>query len=437
MTASDGPLEERPEPSTETDELRLEPVQFMARADAVLRFGELMLGAGASSARVRDSMERIARALGLDHLECRVGMTDIVMSAHRGGIYRTRVAEVGHIAVDAGRITELRRLVHDVADGVTVAALQRELDRIAGLPVRYPVALRVAAAALACAAFALLNNGGWTEALAVAVAVALGQWVRILLVRARVNEFLLVFVAAVVALLGYLGAITLLDLAGLATGEHDAALTSAVLFLVPGFPLVTGAMDLARRDLHAGIARIVYASLVLLATGTAVWTVAAAFHSSPIDTAPVLVGEPFLSLLRLVAGFVGVLGFAILFSTPWRIALVASVIGAIANVGRLALVDHGTSPAVAAAAAGLAVGIGAFVVSRWVRSPRVALTVPGVIIMVPGAASYRAIVATIDGDTVAAVQNGVQAVFVVVALTIGLTVARILTEREWKQSPGS
>ncbi len=419
---------------TETAELRLEPIRFMARVDAVLRFGELMLGAGASSARVRDSMERIAHALGLDHLECRVGMTDIVMSAHRGAIYRTRVAEVGHIAVDAGRITELRRLVHDVADGVSVLSLQRELDRIEGMPPRYPVALRVAAAALACAAFALLNNGGWPEAVAVALAVALGQWVRILLVRARVNEFLLVFVAAVVALLGYLAVMAALDAAGLETGDHDAAITSAVLFLVPGFPLVTGAMDLARRDLHAGIARIVYASLVLLATGTAVWAVAAAFRFSPIATAPVMVDEPVLSALRLIAGFVGVLGFAILFSTPWRIALTASVIGAIANVARLALIDHDVSPAVAAAAAGLAVGIAAFVVSRWVRSPRVALTVPGVIIMVPGAAAYRSIVATIDGDTVAAVQNGVQAVFVVVALTIGLTVARILTEREWQQS---
>lgn len=435
MTSADRVPPDGGEP-TETDELRLEPVQFMARADAVLRFGELMLGAGASSARVRDSMERIAVALGLDHLECRVGMTDIVMSAHRGAIYRTRVAEVGHIAVDAGRITALRRLVHDVADGVTVADLQAQLDRIQSVPPRYPTSLRVAAAALACAAFAFLNNGGWQEAIAVAIAVALGQWVRILLVRARVNEFLLVFLAAVVALLGYLGVVAVMDVAGIEVVGHDAALTSAVLFLVPGFPLVTGAMDLARRDLHAGIARIVYASLVLLATGTAVWAVAATFHSSPIATAPVMVGEPALSLLRLVAGFVGVLGFAILFATPWRIALTASVIGAVANVGRLALVDHGTPAAVAAAAAGLAVGIGAFAVSRWVRSPRVALTVPGVIIMVPGAASYRAIVATIDGDTVSAVQNGVQAIFVVVALTIGLTVARILTEREWQQPVG-
>lgn len=422
---------EPPEP-TETSELRLEPVHFIARVDAVLRLGQLMLGAGASSARVRDSMERVARALGIESLHSRVGMTDIVLTAQRGALYRTRVAETRRPGVDAGRISQLQRLTHAAAGGITVRELQAQLDRVEQTPPRYPLLVRVVAAAAACAAFALLNNGGWQEAVAVGLAVAIAQWVRILLARARLNEFFIVFLAAVVALLGYLAVVAVMDAAGIATGQHDAALTSAVLFLVPGFPLVTGAMDLARLDLNAGISRIVYALLVLLATGTAVWAIAATFHFSPIATVPPEFDEPVLSILRLVAGFVGVLGFALLFQTPWRFAVTAAAIGAIANVGRLLLVDAGAMAAVASAAAGLAVGAGAFVVTTRIRAPRVILTVPAVLIMVPGAASYRAIVATIDGDTVAAVQNGVQALFVVVGLVVGLTVARILTEREWQ-----
>ncbi|GAA2003152.1 threonine/serine ThrE exporter family protein [Microbacterium ulmi] len=431
MSDDDG-IPPRAEEPTETAELRLEPLHFMARLDAVLRLGQLMLGAGASSARVRDSMERVAHAVGIDDLHSRVGMTDIVVTAQRGALYRTRVAETRRPGVDAGRISQLQRLTHSVAGGVTTAQLQAGLDRVERTPPRYPVIVRVVAAAAACAAFALLNNGGWQEAIAVGLAVAAGQWVRILLARARLNEFFVVFLAAVVALLGYLAVITLMEAGGIATGQHDAALTSAVLFLVPGFPLVTGAMDLARLDLNAGIARIVYACLVLLATGTAVWAIAATFQSSPISTAPPELYEPLLSVVRLVAGFVGVLGFALLFQTPWWFACTAATIGTIANVGRLLLVDAGTMPAVAAAAAGVAVGVGAFAVSTRIRAPRVILTVPAVLIMIPGAASYRAIVATIDGDTVSAVQNGGQALFVVVALAVGLTVARILTEREWQ-----
>ncbi len=209
-------------------------------------------------------------------------------------------------------------------------------------------------------------------------------------------------------------------------------MTSAVLYLVPGFPLVTGALDLARLDLNAGIARVVYASLVLLATATAVWGVAAVFDTTVSQTASPVFDEPALSLVRLLAGFVGVLGFALLFDTPPAIALTAAALGAVANVGRLALVDGGATPPLAAAVAALAVGLGAFVVGDRLRAARVTLTVPAVLIMVPGAAAYRSITGVTSGDTLTAVQSGFTAVFiVVVALAIGLTVARVLTEREW------
>jgi uncharacterized membrane protein YjjB (DUF3815 family) len=79
------------------------------------------------------------------------------------------------------------------------------------------------------------------------------------------------------------------------------------------------------------------------------------------------------------------------------------------------------------------VGFGAFLVGDRLRAARVTLTVPAVLIMVPGAAAYRAITGVISGDTLSAIQNGFTAVFVVVALAIGLTVSRVLTEREWSR----
>lgn len=414
-----------------TGELRLEPVQFIARTDAVMRLGSMMLGAGGSSARVRDSMERAAHALGIDELHTRVGMTDIVATTSRGRLFRTRVTEIRRPAVDADRLTALKRLTNDLRPGMTTVDLERALDAIAARPRRYPELLRVLGAAFACGAFALLGNGGWQEFIAVALAAGAGQFVRMRLGRLRTNEFLVVFASATTSLLLYLGVAAALAAFGVAGGQHDAAMTSAVLYLVPGFPLVTGALDLARLDLNAGIARVVYASLVLLATATAVWGVAAVFDTTVSQTALPVFDEPALSLVRLLAGFVGVLGFALLFDTPPAIALTAAALGAVANVGRLALVDGGATPPLAAAVAALAVGLGAFVVGDRLRAARVTLTVPAVLIMVPGAAAYRSITGVISGDTLTAVQSGFTAVFIVVALAIGLTVARVLTEREW------
>lgn len=416
---------------TDTGELRLEPVQFIARTDAVMRLGALMLGAGASSARVRDSMDRAARAVGIESLHTRVGMTDIVATAGRGQMFRTRVVEIRRPAIDADRLTLLKRLTTRLQPGTTSTSLQRELDAIEARPRRYPESVRVLGAALACAAFALLINGGWQESVAVGIAAGAGQLVRMRVARLRTNEFLVVFISAMTALLVYLAIAAALAAVGMPGGQHDAALTSAVLYLVPGFPLVTGALDLARLDLNAGIARVVYATLVLLATGTAVWGVAAIFHTVVAQTAAPLVDEPVLSVVRLVAGFVGVLGFAVLFDTPPTIALTAAALGAVANVGRLAMVDAGATAPIAAAVAALAVGLGAALFGDRLRAARVTLTVPAVLIMVPGAAAYRAITGVIGGDTLAAIQNGFSAVFVVVALAVGLTVARVLTEREW------
>ncbi|MBN9225638.1 MULTISPECIES: threonine/serine exporter family protein [unclassified Microbacterium] len=436
--SDDGTARSSPDTDTDTDtegtltqELRLEPVQFIARTDVVMRLGALMLGAGASSARVRDSMERAAHAVGIETLHVRVGMNDLVATMSRGQMFRTRVAEIPRPGVDAERLTALKRLTSELAPGTSAAAVQARMDAVEARPRRYPDLVRVLGAGLACAAFALLNNGGWQEFVAVLVAASAGQFVRMRIARLRTNEFLTVFASAVVALLVYLGVAAVLAAAGLPGGQHDAAVTSAVLYLVPGFPLVTGALDLARLDLNAGISRVVYATLVLLATGTAVWGIATVFHAIVTQTADPLFAEPLLSVVRLIAGFIGVLGFAVLFDTPPAIAVTAAALGAVANAGRLALVDGGMTPPLAAAIAALAVGFGAFLFGNRLRAARVTLTVPAVLIMVPGAAAYRAITGVISGDTLAAVQNGFTAVFVVVALAIGLTLARILTEREW------
>lgn len=430
MSSRDEPAEEATLGDSPTAELRLEPVHFIARVDAVLRLGSLMLSAGASSARVRDTMRRVAAPLGIDRLDARVGMTDIVVTAERRGMYRTRVAEV-RPGVDATRITELKRLSYRLGSHVTVDELNTDLDRIENAGPLHPRWLRTLGAGAACAAFALLLNGDWPEAIAAFAAAGAGQTIRMSLLRVGVNEFLVAFIAGVVSLSLFLGGAMLLDLAGAPPGRHEAALTAAVLFLVPGFPLVTGALDLARLDLNTGMSRVVYGALMLLATGSAVWAVAAIVSSSTAEVAAPLLSEPVLTLVRVGAGFVGVLGFAILFSTPWRIAMIAAVIGGVANAGRLLLTDIGTTPAVAALAAALAVGVGAYLVSGRLRAARITLTVPAVLIMVPGAATYRAISAMIDGDTLAAVEQAAEAMFVLAALAIGLTVARIVTEREW------
>jgi uncharacterized membrane protein YjjB (DUF3815 family) len=57
--------------------------------------------------------------------------------------------------------------------------------------------------------------------------------------------------------------------------------------------------------------------------------------------------------------------------------------------------------------------------------------VPAVLIMIPGAAAFRALVLLNDGQITLALANGVQAALIVTSLAVGLVIARVITDRNW------
>jgi uncharacterized membrane protein YjjB (DUF3815 family) len=60
------------------------------------------------------------------------------------------------------------------------------------------------------------------------------------------------------------------------------------------------------------------------------------------------------------------------------------------------------------------------------------LTVPGIIIMVPGSYLFQAVVLFSQGDALGGLQAAVQAGFVVGGMALGLATARFATESEWR-----
>ncbi|GEK23536.1 threonine/serine ThrE exporter family protein [Cellulomonas xylanilytica] len=408
-------------------------LELIRRSGVVLRVGRLSLSAGTGSYRVKASMARVARALGIDRHEAHVTLTEITTTSHSGPSFRTEVTEVRTIGVNVDRLTELEHLAGrvDAAQSVTPDEVTAELDRIADKPPLYPVALNALWAAIACGAFSFLNGGRVVEVLAVLVGAFLGQGLRRTLLDRRLNQFGVTMLSAAVACLGYLAFVGLLRAFGAASAGNEAGYVSAVLFLVPGFSLVTGFLDLAKLDFSAGVARLVHALMVLTSAALALWAVSLVVGLSPDPPAPDALDPGLLLALRFVASFVGVLGFALMFNSPWRIALAAAGVGMVANALRLALVDGAVPPQAAAAVAALVVGLLTAVVAPRLDVPRITVYVPAVTIMVPGVLAYRAVFHISNGQTVEALAFGVQAALVVAALAIGLAVARMLTDRTW------
>jgi uncharacterized membrane protein YjjB (DUF3815 family) len=204
-----------------------------------------------------------------------------------------------------------------------------------------------------------------------------------------------------------------------------------VLFLVPGFPLVAGLLDLLQHQTVAGIARLAYGGLLLAAAGLGLSLVAAAAGLTPDAPPPIPLGEGATLLLRAAASLIGGCGFAILYNSPWRTAVAVSGLALIGVELRLGLHDAGVGLAQATLAGALAVGLVAALVRRHDPAPRISLTVPGIILMVPGTDAFQTIVLLNNGNVPGAIQAAALGSFVVGAMALGLTAARFLTERKW------
>ena len=414
-------------------EAALEPVELIRQSGAVLRMGKAMLSTGHGSYRVKAAMGQVATALGIDRHEAHVTLTEITATSHRGPIFRTEVAEVRTIGVNAARLQALSDLANAMRGATTtVEAVNGELDRIESMAPLYRPWFNAASAGVACGAFAFLNNGGWVEVIGATLGAGIGQYARRWMVHGKVNQFGAAMLSAALAAGAYLAFVLLLDvMAGGAGSRHEAGFISSVLFLVPGFPLVTGALDLARADFSAGVSRVTYAMTIMISAALSVWavTLATGLSADPIPR-PDFDWWVMLAL-RLVASFFGVFGFALMFNSPMRMALWAATIGMIANALRLTVADQGVAIQAATMVSTVVVALLVALVGPRTGIPRTALSVPAGGDMGPGGAAFPAGAAFNDGDLEVAPGEGVTAAFVVISIAMGLAAGRILTDRSW------
>ena len=418
-------------PTSRESEEALEPVALIEQSGAVVRTGLLMLASGTASYRVKEAMTDVARALGIDRARHHVSFTDIASTSHRGRIFRTEVAENREFAVNTDRIVRLDAFRRNLPEHLSAGDVHAALDEIEGRGALYPTWLNAGAAGIACAAFAVLNHALPWEVIVVFIAAALGQFARRALGKRHFNAFGTVMVAAAVASLAYLAGIALVNAAGTGLETHAAGYISSVLFLLPGFALITGALDMAKFDLRAGIERIAYGTMLTLAAGVSVWAVSswATLDTAPRSDAGVSFGAQVA--LCAVASGVGVAGFAILFNSPWRLALTAGLIGMIANTLRLIGVDHGMPVQAATALACFLVGCLAAFAARGGRLPVITLSVPSVLVMIPGVAAHEALVSLNSGDYLAAVAGILEVTLIVLSIMVGLVAAKLVTDRDW------
>ena len=405
------------------------------KAALVCRIGALLLSAGTGAWRVRDSMNRISQALGVT-CSADLGLVSIECTCAEGVESATEV----HSLPSSGVNTERIMLMDDAVDRIEAQASEMTLGQVHGLldsiqatPGRYAPSLAGLASAAACAAFVFLLGGGPIEMSCAFVGAGLGNWLRRAMLDRHLNQFLSICCSVALACMSYLLSLTLLSQVIPGAMDHEAGYIGAMLFVIPGFPLITSGLDLMKLDMRSGIERLVYALAVIFVATFVAMLVAMGVNLAPDDFVPLGLSEPVMVLLRLAMSFVGVFGFSVMFNSPLPTCATAGVAGAVANTLRLELVAvAGMEPAAAALVGALVAGLIASRLGLLRHYPRISLTVPSIVIMVPGLYMYRAVYYMGAGDAVSATGWLIKAALIVAALPLGLALARVLTDERWR-----
>ncbi|MBR6996634.1 MAG: threonine/serine exporter family protein [Ruminococcus sp.] len=407
------------------------------KATLVGRIGLMMLSVGTAAWRVRASMNKLARALDIT-CNADIGLLSIEYTCIGNGETYTNAISLNNTGVNTDKLNELENFADGFAERVGKYSVQQFhmiLDKFQDMKGNYKAWNLGLASALACCAFTFLLGGGIVEMICAFFGAGIGNFVRKKLLEKQITLFANVAVGVASACCTYVLFIKLAELLMNVSDIHQAGYICSMLFVIPGFPLITGGMDLAKLDLRSGIERVTYALLIILVATLTGWVSALIFNFHPQDFEAYQLDPLLRFAIIMVTSFCGVYGFSLMFNSTRKMAATAGLIGMIANTLRLELIDMAEIHVGLAAFIGaLTAGLLASAIHHWIGYPRITLTVPSIVIMVPGMFMYKGIYYIALNDIATGGLWLTKAVLIVAALPLGLIFARIITDKNFRKS---
>lgn len=389
-----------------------------------------LLDDGQTTERTVVATERLGRFLGLS---TRVLPHWDEVAIHIDGTPFADIVPVAPLGVHMGRVLATMTIIDEACDGTvpieTAGAALAAVARQRPASTSWFVLFAAIGAASLGVIFGALDA---ISLMLIAVSAACGALLRRWLAARFDNPFVQPFCAA--ALAGIVGAAAVrFDLA-------DAQGLIAIcpcMVLVPGPHILNGAIDLMRTRVALGMARLGYAGLIVLMICTGL-LLGLAVGGATLPAAAPSVPVPFVA--DVIAAGCAVAAFGTYFSMPWRLLPVPIAVGMLAHGVRWGLISFAGAP-VAAGALGacLLVGIIITPVADRLHLPFAALGFSAVVSMMPGLFLFRAASALVSIVSIgnhapldllqSAVTNGTTAFLIILAMTLGLILPRLLFER--------
>jgi uncharacterized membrane protein YjjP (DUF1212 family) len=401
---------------------------YAARAvEVALRTGVMLLESGAETTDTERSMRRLLRGLGLAGSEALVTYSIVAVSYVGGGGAHptTAMRAVPAWQTNYARLAAASDVANTVAEGrLGLNGAEAALDAAAATRRPYPGWALAVAAGASAAGLAVLFGGSYVDALATLAVGILVQPVVAAVERTRLPPLFQTAagVAITTALVTVLAAVGWLP-------NPSLVLTGAILRFLPGSTLVAGMRDLMDRSIVSGTARLAEALLLGGAVAASLGVVISVASSVGVRLQISLEGATSWPMAVLVAASaVAVAFYAIGLGVPKRVLLTSSLVGAIATlVGEGLLTSFSVVGEVFAAA--VVVGVLGRVFARRVGAPWTLWAVPAVLVLLPGLAIVRAMLAP---TTTLQVAGLVDALLTAFAIGVGVASGDIVVSTYWQ-----
>jgi uncharacterized membrane protein YjjP (DUF1212 family) len=380
----------------------------------VMALGRALHRYGTPAHRLEEALLRVCGQLGIE-TEVFTTPTAIIMSFGKPIELKSRLMRVEGGELDMGKLAAVDALADDVvAREITPEQGMRQLEAIIAGPPHFKRLLSMLAHAVAAGSFVVFFGGGvWDIALAAAIGLTLGSLAQLIqrsTDQARVFELVgAAFASAAAAIVS-----------STSTKITPSIVTlAALVILLPGLSLTVAMTELATRHLIAGTARLMSAVIVLLqlVIGVAIGERLAHALVQVHQATPVPLPE-YAHWLALAASSVAV---AILVQAQLR------AFGWIITACVLAYLSTRFGSTWLGGQLGVLVGAFALAVlanlyARFLDRPAQVVSVPALLLLVPGGMGFSGMSAMLSRDTL----NGVETLFAMFIVATSIVAGQLV-----------
>lgn len=217
----------------------------------LLEIGTLLMSNGASTARIRMTVDRVAQSFGYnaDMLITHRALTLALRDNDDNQVYNNLKRTSPH-GVNFKLVSGISRMSWRIVQQKwTIAQINEDLKRLQALP-HYPRIIVLSFVSLAGASFCRLAGGEWIEMLIAFVATFAGLFARQEALKKKFNPYLCILLGSTVSTI-IAGSFSLIG----PDFPYEHGFATSVLYLIPGIPLIHSFTDLLEGNTLNGLLR--------------------------------------------------------------------------------------------------------------------------------------------------------------------------------------